>query len=171
VSTRREPLDFNALPKDTKIKRIEIEAAEEPGDKELRRRKDLLSFYVKDLAPFVVALLVFLAVGGYCSIRSRPARRHVARGPAGLAAPEPDHRCGRRHGLRPRHGEAMKKRTSRSATGTRNTSSRPGTSGPTAVTGGIPLDGAQAPIAASATFQYMADRIKAMSPTSSAPRS
>ena len=60
-------LDFNELLHQGDVKvDLQVKTAEDEKEKTLRLRKDFYSFLVKDLAPYVMAMLFVFAMGGYC---------------------------------------------------------------------------------------------------------
>jgi hypothetical protein len=54
------------LPEGSKVKKIEVEAPEDPDDKALRLRKEFWTWVVKDLTAYAVSFLFVLIIGLYC---------------------------------------------------------------------------------------------------------
>jgi hypothetical protein len=69
MPTKPKPLDFNDVLQKGEVKvDLQVKTAEDDQEKTLRLRKDFLSFLVKDLAPYVMAILFVLVMGGYCFV-------------------------------------------------------------------------------------------------------
>jgi hypothetical protein len=73
------------LPEGSKVKKIEVEAPEDPEDKEFRLRKEFWTWVLKDLAAYAASLLFVLIISLYCF--SVVARHGVASPEAKLVLP------------------------------------------------------------------------------------
>jgi hypothetical protein len=60
-------VDLNEVFHQSEVKvDLQVKTAEDEQEKKLRLRKDFLSFLVKELAPYVMAILFVSAIGFYC---------------------------------------------------------------------------------------------------------
>jgi hypothetical protein len=66
-SAKKKDKDITSFVHDeARIKEVKIESPEDPDDKKLRLEKERWTFYVKDLAAYVLSFLFVLLIGLYC---------------------------------------------------------------------------------------------------------
>ncbi len=68
MSDEPKPPNFSAMFQGIRVKSFEAERMETPEDSAHKRTKDLVEFFVKTVAPLVIAYLFNAIMGGYCCV-------------------------------------------------------------------------------------------------------